>query len=99
MKWLNEEVDLEERDGSRMTVTRSTWKDAFMSFKAKHQGEAPDRVKPVGRLLADLKALSTIVEPEVSIHRLVQGSIWIHLGNRQGCVAISIWLVGRRYGR
>ena len=69
MKWLNEEVDLEERDGSRATVTRSTWKDAFISFKAKHQGEAPDRVK--GRLLADLKALSAIVEPEVPIHRLI----------------------------
>ena len=30
MKWLNEEVDLEE-DGANETVTRSNWKDAFKS--------------------------------------------------------------------
>ena len=46
MKWLNEEVDLEE-DGANETVTRSNWKDAFESYKDKHQGEAPELVKPV----------------------------------------------------
>ena len=39
-----------------------------------HEGDAPTTVKPVGRLLADLKALSHILEPELPIHRLVRGS-------------------------
>ena len=86
---------MEEQDGSRAIATRSTWKDAFMSFKAKHQGKAPDRVKPVGRLLADLKALSAIVEPEVPIHRLVRGSkvkkIKIVFGDASGAGFGSTW--------
>ena len=94
MKWLNEEVDLEE-DGSEETVTRSNWKDAFKSYKDKHQGEAPEQVKPVNRLTADLMALNEILAPELPIHRLIRGTkikkIQLVFGDASGTGFGSTW--------
>ena len=73
MKCLNEEVGLEE-NGIKETVTKSNWKDVFKSYKDRHQGEAPEQVKPVDRLLADLKVLNKILEPRLPIHWLVRGT-------------------------
>jgi len=94
MKWLNEEVDLEE-DGGAETVTKSNWKEAFKSYKEKHQGEAPTKVKPVGRLISDLKALNKILEPKLPIHRLVRGTkikkIELVFGDASGAGFGSTW--------
>ena len=94
MKWLNEEVDLEE-DGGVETVTKANWKDTFKSYKEQHQGDAPDLVTPVGRLLPDLKALSKILEPEIPIHRLVRGTtvkkIVLCFGDASGAGFGSTW--------
>ena len=95
IKWLNEEVDLEGESLEKETITKSTWKDVFKNFKDMHEGDAPTTVKPVGRLLADLKALSRILEPELPIHRLVRGSkikkIVLVFGDASGSGFGSTW--------
>ena len=68
LKWLNEEINLEGESLDKETITKSTWKEVFNNLKERHQGDAPSTVKPVGCLLADLKALSCMLEPKLPIH-------------------------------
>ena len=95
IKWLNEEVDLEGDTAGKEKITRSTWKDVFKKFKDRHEGDAPTTVKPVGRLLADVKALSRILAPKLPIHRLVRGTrikkIVLVFGDASGAGFGSTW--------
>ncbi len=95
MKWLDEEMDLVEKDGSKESITRSNWKEAFKAYKDRHQREAPARVRPVNRLLANVKALDMILKPAKPIHRLVRGTkickIQLVFGDASGAGFGSTW--------
>ena len=95
MKWLNEELDLEEEARTKVAVTKSSWRDVFKAYRDRHQGDAPARVRPVGRLLSDLQALHRILAPTVPIHRLVRGTkikkIQLVFGDASGSGFGSTW--------
>ncbi len=75
MEWLVDELDLEENDTSENTVnvTKTNWKQLFKEYRERCEGEAPDRVTPVKRLLRDLEVMAKILEPIEPIHRLIRG--------------------------